>query len=587
MLLAMAMFEERRSAKVLLDDTLPLSCVIESFENVQGHTCYNLRVQRGFLPETTWAVQRRYSDFDALHTQLQVSGLDLHLPPKKLFNKMSREFIAERQQKLQEYLDQVLSEPLLSQCIHVKRFLDPNNYSQNFSEAALQHVSMLFRSEDHWEVVDPLPDIGWRFRKQYFMVRHKGDLKDKPRLLMWVPLGPDFYLSAKDLQAALKLLTSIQHPHVLPLSLGCVNESGAALVQEFCPQGSLRDELYQAKPRESYLKKYGTMRGTRQLTPATVARLGRQVLQVLLGLHQHGFHHGHLHLGNIVFRGDDCAVTALQNQLLGLPSRLRPFVVGLKKVRSAEAFDTYSFGHLIYEMTFGRPCSTPTCDGFPAPCPPELRSVLEALISTEACKNGLPSVADLLMHPFFQAVAPANGSTAKLALRVPSSLKDALKTARSRTERRLQEDQKQLRQRTKLSKAQALFSQDGNRRKRLLELKKAEASRPAVPQTAVALRHTLGGNAPKTEDAVKTQAPPPPPPPLPPPVGGALPPPPPPPPLLLPVGSGPPPPPLPPTPGSGSSGSSTDRSALLSSITAFNKGALRKATTKDSSKPKL
>ncbi|XP_037520356.1 PX domain-containing protein kinase-like protein [Rhipicephalus sanguineus] len=557
----MAMFEERRSTKILLDDTLPLSCVIESFENVQGHTCYNVRVQRGFHQETTWVVQRRYSDFDALHSQLQTSGQELPLPPKKLFNKMSREFIAERQQKLQEYLDQVLSEPLLSQCLAVKRFLDPNSYSQNFCEAALQHVSMLFRSEDHWEVVDPLPDIGWRFRKQYFMVRHKGDLKDKPRLLMWVPLGPDFYLTVKDLQVALKLLTAIQHPNVLPLCLGCVNESGAALVQEFCPQGSLRDELCQAKPRDSYLRKYGTVRQPKQLAPATVARLGRQVLQVLLGLHQHGFHHGHLHLGNIVLRGDNCVVTALQNQLLGLPSRLRPLIVHLKKVRTAEAVDVYSFGHMIYEMTFGRPCSSPTCDSFPAPCPPELRSVLEALLSAEACKNGLPSVANLLMHPFFQNVAPANGSTAKLALRVPSSLRDALKMARSLTEKRLQEDQKQLRQHTKLSKAQARLSQDDDRKKRLLELRKTESSRTQA-------RSSTSTRAEAT--SVKTQTPPPPPPP--------------PPPISPPP---PPPPPAPPTPGSGSSGSSTDRSALLCSITSFNKGALRRTTTKDCSKPKL
>lgn len=221
----------------------------------------------------------------------------------------------------------------------------------------------------------------------------------------------------------------------------------------------------------------------------------------------------------------------------------------------------YSFGHMIYEMTFGRPCSSPTCDSFPAPCPPELRSVLEALLSAEACKNGLPSVANLLMHPFFQNVAPANGSTAKLALRVPSSLRDALKMARSLTEKRLQEDQKQLRQHTKLSKAQARLSQDDDRKKRLLELRKTESSRTQA-------RSSTSTRAEAT--SVKTQTPPPPPPP--------------PPPISPPP---PPPPPAPPTPGSGSSGSSTDRSALLCSIMSFNKGALRRTTTKDCSKPKL
>lgn len=28
------------------------------------------------------------------------------------------------------------------------------------SEIALQHVSMVFRSENKWEVIEPLPDIG-------------------------------------------------------------------------------------------------------------------------------------------------------------------------------------------------------------------------------------------------------------------------------------------------------------------------------------------------------------------------------------------------------------------------------------------
>ncbi|KAH6928822.1 hypothetical protein HPB50_020119 [Hyalomma asiaticum] len=88
-----------------------------------------------------------------------------------------------------------------------------------------------------------------------------------------------------------------------------------------------------------------------------------------------------------------------------------------------------------------------------------------------------------------------------------------------------------LRQRTKLTKAQARLSQDDDRKKRLLELRKAESSRPLA---------TVGTRSTR-----------------------------------------------PPTPGSGSSESSTDRSALLCSITSFNRDALRRTTTKDYSKPKL
>jgi PX domain-containing protein kinase-like protein len=62
---------------------------------------YIIRVQRGPLPDKTWHVYKRYNDFISLHNLLQVSGLNLPLPPKKLIGNMGREFIAERQTGLQ------------------------------------------------------------------------------------------------------------------------------------------------------------------------------------------------------------------------------------------------------------------------------------------------------------------------------------------------------------------------------------------------------------------------------------------------------------------------------------------------------
>ena len=62
---------------------------------------YIIRVQRGPLPEKTWHIHKRYNDFVSLHNLLQISGLSLPLPPKKLIGNMEREFIAERQTGLQ------------------------------------------------------------------------------------------------------------------------------------------------------------------------------------------------------------------------------------------------------------------------------------------------------------------------------------------------------------------------------------------------------------------------------------------------------------------------------------------------------
>lgn len=63
----------------------------------------------------------------------QISALSLPLPPKKLIGNMEREFIAERQKGLQSYLDVITTNHILSNCELVKKFLDPNNYSVNYT----------------------------------------------------------------------------------------------------------------------------------------------------------------------------------------------------------------------------------------------------------------------------------------------------------------------------------------------------------------------------------------------------------------------------------------------------------------------
>lgn len=45
----------------------------------------------------------------------------------------------------------------------------------------------------------------------------------------------------------------------------------------------------------------------------------------------------------------------IENFILGVPSFYRPFVVQHSKIYTSETIDVYSFGHLLYEMTFGYP----------------------------------------------------------------------------------------------------------------------------------------------------------------------------------------------------------------------------------------
>lgn len=57
---------------------------------------------------------------------------------------MDREFIAERQRGLQTYLDSITQHPLLSSSLYVKKFLDPNNYSANYTGESARL---------HWEII--------------------------------------------------------------------------------------------------------------------------------------------------------------------------------------------------------------------------------------------------------------------------------------------------------------------------------------------------------------------------------------------------------------------------------------------------
>lgn len=78
-----------------------------------------------------------------------------------------------------------------------------------------------------------------------------------------------------------------------------------------------------------------------------------------------------------------------------------------------------------------------------------VESVLESILSTEACKGGLPTIAALLTHPFFNSTELAyshhltNPSQSdRPHLKFSSHVKEALKVARQKIEIRLKDEQK-------------------------------------------------------------------------------------------------------------------------------------------------
>ncbi|XP_071807254.1 PX domain-containing protein kinase-like protein isoform X1 [Asterias amurensis] len=459
----MALFEKRKSSfKVLLDDTITLQCVIEAAQNLETHTDYVMKVQRGTSTENSWQINRRYSDFVAFHELLKISNLDLPLPPKKMFGNMDREFIAERQQNLQQYLTLILSHHLLATSIIVKRFLDQANYPSNLQEIALQHVSMFFRSEPHWEVVEAMKDIGWRIRKSYFMIKPKDQPKVR-QILAWSDFGPDMVLDDKVLLQAMKMLPTIQHPYIYPVTYASANETGGFAIRTYHASGTLRDFICKSKPKHHYLRKYCNPKSYAALDLTTMRTYGRQILEALKFLHEKGIPYGHLHTGNVILEGNACRLLDIENSMLGLPSYYRDFIIQHKKIKTTEDVDVYSFGHVLFEMVFGMPLHKHFKDDFPHTVPAPAKSVLESILTSESCKKGMPTIEDLLDHQFFKDVPVTEGPQ----FRLPSKLKEPLKMAKEMgVEKRLRSDQKQFSSWMRVSKVHAHHNSEEEKKKR-------------------------------------------------------------------------------------------------------------------------
>ncbi|XP_051764462.1 PX domain-containing protein kinase-like protein isoform X2 [Ctenopharyngodon idella] len=561
-----------------LDDTVPLSAVIEASQSLQSHTEYIIRVQRGVSTDNSWTVIRRYSDFDMLNNSLLISGLNLPLPPKKLIGNMDREFIAERQKGLQAYLNYITRHHILSSCELVKKFLDTNNYSANYTEIALQQVSMFFRSDPKWEVIEPLKDIGWRLRKRYFLVKDKDQPKEK-QVLSWVDLGPDKFLSDKDLQSAMKLLPTFSHSNISPVSFATSSESSALVIRVFSEKGTLRDHICKVKPKEPFLKKYCNPKKIQGLELQQIRTYGRQILEALKFLHDKGFPYGHLHASNVLIEENTCKLLDIENSLLGLPSYYRPYVTQFRKINTTESIDVYSFGHLLYEMTYGRPPDAVPVDQYPPAPFPSVVSVLQSILSTEACKTGMPTVSQLLQTPLFNDVLLYNSE--KPQFKISSKLKEALKSSKECLEKHLVEEQRTIHQHKRLTRAQSHHGSEEEKRKRKILARKKSRQSTYENEEDLSVKYNnnsgSGASSPPTCPSSPTPLPgAPPAPPLPPPAAAPPPPPPPPP------GSEPVPPSLSPPSVNG-----VGRGALLSSIQSFNKGKLKKSDTVDRSIPRL
>ncbi|XP_001360653.2 PX domain-containing protein kinase-like protein [Drosophila pseudoobscura] len=505
----MAIFASRYERKLPIDDTQPLSCEITTVEEVDGHTEYLLRVQRGPTTENSWNVLRRYNDFDKLDKCLRISGIELPLPRKRIFGNMRPDFVAERKQALQVYINAVLMNPILASSLPAKRFVDPESYSQSFHDHAVQNAMLCLRNDSAWALGGTMGAIGWRLRKHYFKVTPKPPEKSSNKLVKsgsqshqskhfaagssngsghsmdggsydpnaemvaeWLEAGPDKFIEEKEMTGILKSLMGLQHQHIEPVIMAGHTESGCLVIRKFHKHGTLKDVLCMAtNPKNPFLSKYGNPKGRTALSMKQVATYGRQILEALIFLHSKGYAYGHLHSGNIVILDDCVRLLDIENQLLGVPAFYRPFFMQHSKIHTMETVDVYCFGHVLFEMTMGYPLQESVVRQI-TECPDTLKCLLESILSKEACKSGLPTLEQLIGHRFFaqyastgEAAAAGGANTEKPHFKLSLNAKELLKQAAIKTENRLRDEQKSVKNQKRIVRVQELMSSEEEKRK--------------------------------------------------------------------------------------------------------------------------
>ncbi|XP_055342801.1 PX domain-containing protein kinase-like protein [Paramacrobiotus metropolitanus] len=546
-------------------DTLrPLECLFESMNDVAGHTEYGIRLAVPHLSSVHWTIQKRYNDFLALHDAVESYGMDVELPPKKSFGNKEREFLVERQRALQLYCTTLLENLFMVSSKPVKTFLLPGPRLATLTTSCVQLMAMVFRTDHRFELTGNLPGIGWRSNKEYAVVKNVDNPKQK-LVGYWTSYGADRIPSSADITSFLQSFAQINHPLFYPLLFADARDTGCVCVRPENTTGSLLDVLCGSKYPQPFLKKYSRNKKSKAVTEEEIQRFGRQILEGLKFFHDNSIPYGNLSSRNVLVENGRVRITEIESGICGLRSFYWPYILQFRKISTFEAIDVYCFGHILYEMAFGRSLESATCDSISPACPPLVRAVLESILTTEACRFGMPTVSQLLTQPLFQSVV-LNYEPA--SIKISRSLKDILMDSKSKMEARMAQEQKLFHAHRQELKVHSLQSSEDEKKKRRLVALKTQLSsgivsdgdheRPSTPTGAAAVRPLSTDSVSMTSKAG-------------PPVPG--PPPPPPPPIKL---EGAPP-----------EVESKDRSALLASIRGFSKAQLSQTETNDKSAPKI
>ncbi|KAK7602041.1 hypothetical protein V9T40_009482 [Parthenolecanium corni] len=287
--------------------------------------------------------------------------------------------------------------------------LESERKARQRAESACLHY---LRFCPRYALIQHLNDIGSRVGKHWFVVKDSSIKTERLLTLTPQSQGSPIEYDQSVRHVIMDLFLALQHPYIYPiLDLEFIEanvqkkNANIIVVLPFNNKGSLKDLIYKTCWHDEWADKYSQR--SKGLPISQIQRLGRQILEALLFLHERDYSFSfHLHSGNVILQNGVARLSGLENPLLGFVSRIYPVIVKNPLLQNDPfTVDVICFGHILFEMAAGYELTEPEPSAASMVDIGHLKQVVDVLnFIFKNPKKRIPSVEELLINDFFRNI---------------------------------------------------------------------------------------------------------------------------------------------------------------------------------------
>uniref|UniRef100_A0A183UEC9 PX domain-containing protein n=1 Tax=Toxocara canis TaxID=6265 RepID=A0A183UEC9_TOXCA len=416
-----------------------------------------------------WTVQRRYTQFSELSKHLEKFGVELGLPPKKLIGNKKEQFLIQRKEALQKFLDVICSHSLFYSSSVVVEFL---GVLPETSTALHEWILLSVRGKSQWILSEKRANCGWRAGKTFYELRCGRSLLT----LSALRYGPDRFGTVDAINEALDFIRSLEYPYVSECVASWADEKGILAVRPAFGHGTLRDHIYKSNWRDEFFVKYCVERSVCSLEAIDVRFICRQVLEALSLFCALSIPFLDVHSGNISISDCGCEMIDVEQVLAGQPSFHRPYMLKASWVNTIEDMMVFAFGEFLFELLtgfFSFPLNSIN-EGL-ALAPTIFQPILKSIFAPET--RSLPTLIELISSDLFVDIPVAKMN--RREIRMPASVKKLLDRLCENICKRLRSDRAQQNRIQREEKIRQLLLSEGEklRRKQIVKCQQMELSK--------------------------------------------------------------------------------------------------------------